>query len=201
MSKSCIYHGGNLGGSGGGFASASTINNYSGGGALPTSSFQPAAGQAKGASALITTHALSCNLVDGFTNRFIANKVFSDGDRTLNEMGIFIYNSYGSREYNLGIYDELGALISSTGIQTAQTEVHKTVFSNLLSSVDIMIDQNYWLGLWANGLDIPSLSSFANFSSNFPDGLHGVEDKTALSLPLSIGTLPATTKVIPTYSY
>jgi len=130
----------------------------------------------------------NCNTIIGFSNRFNAIKISSLGAGEITTVSGFIFNSYGARLGNVGIYDSAGSLIASTGIKTIPASTNNTFVADLISPVNIVSGVEYWIGVWGNGFDLPSFNSFANFGATFPDDVHAIQHSSATELPLLLSS-------------
>lgn len=195
MKTSSIYHGGSsvsrtFSTQGGG--NGTVINLVEGGSfgsrsagfsTYPQSSTGDVAGEVLGLDYL------SCDVIDGFADKFKAVKVVCSIAGPITSMGCFVQNTYGARQINFGIYDLNGNLIDSTGIIVITGLMNSFPSGTFLSSpVNIVKDKEYWLGAWGNGCDIPTKQGFGNFSTIWPIGSHCIEAFSIGSLPLSFNS-------------
>jgi hypothetical protein len=152
----------------------------------------------------VSPYAFSSTGSGGFSNRFIAIKCFCPSAVTVTAMQTFVFNSYGARFLRFGLYNVSGALIASTVKTTLGFSVHKFVTLPLSVSIALSASTEYWLGIWADGIDLPAGSLFSNLSSTFPGGCHAVEDTTATDIPATLSTtfpLATTTVIVPLGAY
>jgi hypothetical protein len=137
---------------------------------------------------------------DGFANRFVASKVGCMQGGSIATMDIFVFNTYGNQYIRLGIYSLAGSLIASTARFTLSAGRHGTQNIALSAPVTIVRGTEYWLGVWADGVDMPYSETFSNLSATFPGGVHGLEHTTATDLPTTISTTFPFTAFLHTYA-
>lgn len=195
MRTSSIYHGGSsvkrtfsTQGSGNGTV-INLIEGGSFGSRSATFSTYPQSSAGVTAGEILGLNHLSCDVIDGFADKFKAVKVCCTKAGPVTDMGCFIQNSYGFQNINFGIYDMDGNLIDSTGIINIVPVMNSFASGPFLSSpVNIVKGKIYWLGAWGNGCDIPVMQGFGNFSAFFPDGSHCIEAFSIGALPLSFNS-------------
>jgi hypothetical protein len=130
----------------------------------------------------------NCNQIGGFVNKFNAQKVLCNRTGLCKQITGYIYNAYGSRQIEFGLYDYTGNLLGRSGIITVPSGENVAVPAPLITPVTVTENTGYWLGFWGNGVDVPEFLSFFNYDSVFPTGMHSIEDSTALTLPLTFNS-------------
>lgn len=121
---------------------------------------------------LIGNNVYNCSNISGFTNKFTAIKVSALNSGIITTMSGFVYNVYGAGQGQAGIYDIAGTLLSSTALQTLPAGTNGVITGELQAPVTVTAGNQYWLGVWGDGIDIPTYNGFNNLSSSFPNGTH-----------------------------
>lgn len=132
--------------------------------------------------------------VTGMNQRFIAWKVICKHTFLCDGMGAFIHNTYGARLFELGLYDEAGAIIARIGQKVLTSGLHQEVQYNLLINRGLTKGNQYWLGIWGNGFDLATEIGFGNLGGSFPSQIHCIDESSESSLPLNISTFNSGTQ-------
>lgn len=195
MNSSSIYHGGgprNNGFSSKGSGNGTVINlNSTGSFATKAATFSTYPQQSTSVlpGELNGLNHLGCDTVEGYDDRFKAVKLGASITGPITGIGSFIHSANANKIINFGIYTEDGDLIDSTGIINISPNENTFVGGTFLGgSVNIIRGVIYWLGVWADGADIPAHAGYSNFSSNFPDGSHCIQAFAIGGLPLSFSS-------------
>lgn len=122
-------------------------------------------------------------------DRFIAWKVIAKHSAEIDGMGAFIHDTNGLKKVNLGIYNEVGVLLGSTGEIVLPDYFHEEWQANLISNVFIVVGTQYWLGIWGDSIDIGTEIGFSNLGALFPSRVHCIDESSEFSLPANISTL------------
>lgn len=121
-----------------------------------------------------------------FTLRFCAERIRPLQSGNINKLGCVVYNTYGNRNIQIGLYDNSGSLLASTAITTLTLNLHSNVSLGLTTPIVISRTVEYWIGVWGDGVALPFFETYPNRSATFPTGCHCVEDAAAAALPANI---------------
>lgn len=170
MNQSLIYHGGS--------AKKGSYSFFTGGGG----------GESDQPVILHTNYQYNDSQTVTLNNRFIAYKVICKFSFKADEMGCFIYDTNDAKEFELGIYSESGARIARIGQKILGDYLHEEVQYELQSEIELEKGNQYWLGIWGNGIDIGSEIGFGNLGVIFPGRVHCIDESSEPSLPANIST-------------
>jgi hypothetical protein len=128
---------------------------------------------------------LACTTTSGFSGRWLAEKVASVRAATISNIGVSIYNSYGARKIKLAIYSSAGALLGSTALTTISAQTHGYLLIPLSLAVSLVGGAEYWLCIFGDGIDLPSVTTPANLNSSL-SGAHSIDQPSATDIPTSL---------------
>lgn len=110
------------------------------------------------------------------------------GSITIFQRNIDIIGGLDDPVINIGVYSEAGTLLESTGNITLSEGLHESINPAFQNQLSVNESDNYWLGIWGNGLTLASSNGFPNLSSGFPQDVHCLSDPYVENLPTSIST-------------